>query len=431
MKIAAKSVALLSVAVLLAASVSLAQQASLKAGDKAPDFKLMGSDGKEYTLAGLLGKHVVLCWFPRAGSQGAINQCASLQAVLDKIPADKVQVFGCSAAALDVTTAFARQGNYGFPVLADPTHAAALAYGCLRPDGVAPERWTFLMDDRGVITAVNRNTSPQTQGADLVKMLTDAGLMPGATATTPQPAASTPVLKPGGWFTVKFPEMPPTLFALSTKRTDPAQMTVFLPRNYDPQRKHPLFIFLNGSDGGNASNPTIARALTEEQDFICVALPLFKISLDPNSPVDKPPVILVRGADGQYGWPFVRTMLAKLDQIVPNIDPDHRILGGSSNGAHATAALIDGSDGEVTRMFSAFMFGEGGGGLQHYELLKGKPFLMLSSNAKSLPRATKIADTAKAAGALTTLIFEDIGQHGFPPAAYPKIREWLRGPAMQ
>lgn len=239
-----------------------------------------------------------------------------------------------------------------------------------------------------------------------------------------------PQLAPGRWFTVTFPEMPPTLFALSAQRTDPAQMTVFLPRDYDPQRKHPLLIFLNGGDGGNASNPTIARALTEEQDFICVALPLFKISLDPNSPVNKPPVMVVRGADGQYGWPFVRTMLTKLDQIVPNIDLDHRILGGFSNGAHASAALIDGSNGEGTRMFSAFMFGEGGGGLEHYELLKGKPFLMISSNAKSLPRATEITDTAKAAGALTTLIFEDIGQHGLPVSAYPKIREWLRGPAL-
>ncbi|MGE5532141.1 MAG: hypothetical protein ACM3VW_08510, partial [Bacteroidota bacterium] len=100
------------------------------------------------------------------------------------------------------------------------------------------------------------------------------------------------------------------------------------------------------------------------------------------------------------------------------------------NGAHATASLLDGSDGEAARMFSAFMFGEGGGGLEHYELLKDKPFLMISSNAKSLPRAQEIADMAKAAGAQTTLIFEDIGQHGFPASAFPKIREWLRGPAL-
>lgn len=245
-----------------------------------------------------------------------------------------------------------------------------------------------------------------------------------------QAGDAAPRLAPGAWFTVQFPEMPPTLFALSRNRTDPAQMTVFLPRNYDPQRKHPLLIFLNGGDGGNASNPGVARALTEEQDFVCVALPLFKVSLDPNAPDNAPPLILVRGGDGRYAWPLYKTMLAKLDELVPNIDPAHRVLGGFSNGAHATAALIDGSDGEVTQQFSAFLFGEGGGKLVHYEWLKDKPFLMISSNSKSLPRATEIADAAKAAGAQTTLIFEDIGQHGFPQSAYPKVREWLRGPAL-
>ena len=48
-----------------------------------------------------------------------------------------------------------------------------------------------------------------------------------------------PQLGPGRWFTITFPEMPPTLFDLWNKKTDPTQMTVFLPHNYDPQRQHP------------------------------------------------------------------------------------------------------------------------------------------------------------------------------------------------
>ena len=46
-------------------------------------------------------------------------------------------------------------------------------------------------------------------------------------------------------------------------------------------------------------------------------------------------------------WSLYKTMLAKLDQTVPNIDPAHRVLGGFSNGAHTTAGLIDQSDGEL------------------------------------------------------------------------------------
>src|SRR5437763_1224228 len=104
-------------------------------------------------------------------------------------------------------------------------------------------------------------------------------------------------------------------------------------------------------------------------------------------------------------------MLGRLDALVPNLDPAHQVLGGFSNGAHATAALLDESDGAIARRFSAFFFGEGGGKLQHYDLLKGKSFLMLSSNSKSRPRAEEIAAHATAAGATVTFIFEDVGRH--------------------
>ena len=230
----------------------------------------------------------------------------------------------------------------------------------------------------------------------------------------------------GSTVTLTFPEMPPTFYALFEKKEVPAQMTVFLPRNYAPGRKHPLLIFLNGWDGDTAANPGVARALTQEQDFICVSVPLFK-KTDPNAPGG----FIMNAADARYMWPFFRTMLAKLDALVPNIDPLHRILGGFSNGAHATQGLVDESDGEIVRRFSAFLFVEGGGRMQRYDLLKGKPCLMVSSSEKSRPRAQEICEAAKAAGALATLVAVDVGKHDFPASAYPAVRVWLRGPALE
>jgi len=43
----------------------------LKEGDKAPDFKLQGSDGKEYSLKQFGGKQaVIIAWFPKAFTGG-------------------------------------------------------------------------------------------------------------------------------------------------------------------------------------------------------------------------------------------------------------------------------------------------------------------------------------------------------------------------
>jgi predicted peptidase len=229
-------------------------------------------------------------------------------------------------------------------------------------------------------------------------------------------------LAPCSTLTVTFPEMPATFYALYQKKDVKAQMTIFVPSNYDPARKHPLLVFLNGGDGGAGSDLGVARSLCEGKDFVCVSMPLFK-AIAPKAPGFD---YVMRGQDGKYMWPYFRTMLARLDEVVPNIDSGHRVLGGFSNGAHAAQGLIDESEGEVARRFSAFFFVEGGGRLENYGLLKGKPYLMVSSNAKSRPRAQQLYDAAKAAGARATLIFEDVGKHDFPVSAYPAVRAWLR-----
>jgi len=233
-------------------------------------------------------------------------------------------------------------------------------------------------------------------------------------------------LVPGKTLTIRFPEMPATFAELLDKKGIPPMMTVFLPRNYDRQRKHPLLIFLGGGGGSRGQNPTVARKLTEETDFICVDMPLFKEKLDPPASGNGTSRLILQANDCKYMWSFHKVMLAKLEATVPNIDPAHRVLGGFSNGAHATAGLIDQSDGEIARRFSAFFFGEGGGRLEHYELLKGKPFLMLYGSDKSKKRATEIYTSAVAAGAKATLHeMKNVG-HAFPESQYPAVRAWLR-----
>jgi peroxiredoxin Q/BCP len=48
-----------------------AQAADLAPGAKAPDFSLVGSDGREHRLSDHVGKQgVVLAWFPKAFTPG-------------------------------------------------------------------------------------------------------------------------------------------------------------------------------------------------------------------------------------------------------------------------------------------------------------------------------------------------------------------------
>ena len=61
-----KTILAFAAAMLFVSSAAAAPQV----GEMAPDFTLPGSDGKEYTLSQLRGKHVVIAFFPKAYTSG-------------------------------------------------------------------------------------------------------------------------------------------------------------------------------------------------------------------------------------------------------------------------------------------------------------------------------------------------------------------------
>ena len=243
-------------------------------------------------------------------------------------------------------------------------------------------------------------------------------------------AGAAPGLVPGETFSIRFPDLPPTFYRLDTEEKIPTQMTVFLPTNYESNRKHPLLIFLEGGNGGGATNPKAARALSEEKDFVCVILPLFKEKLLPKQPPGNGsniPRILMRPEEATYMWPIFKKMLAGLDEVVPNLDPEHQIIGGFSNGAHTIAAMIDDANCDLSQRFSGFFLVEGGMRIQRFEALKGKPILMVWGHERLRAKGQTNCDAALAVGARATLyIMNNVG-HDFPVREYPAVRAWLRG----
>ena len=65
---------------------------------------------------------------------------------------------------------FAEKNEASFPILSDPGKEMCNAYGVLSGNGYA-NRWTFYIDPEGVIQKIDKNVSPRTAGADMVKNL--------------------------------------------------------------------------------------------------------------------------------------------------------------------------------------------------------------------------------------------------------------------
>lgn len=153
--------------------------APLAVGDAAPDFALEGTDGTTWRLSDLLGEGgveaVVLAWFPKAYTRGCTIECKSLAENGHLLKRFDVRYFMASTDPIEDNIGFAAQNKADFPLLSDPTKAAAGAYGVLTPRGFAARHTFYIGKDR-VILAIDRNVRPATSAEDMAAKLAQLGV---------------------------------------------------------------------------------------------------------------------------------------------------------------------------------------------------------------------------------------------------------------
>jgi len=104
----------------------------LKAGDKAPDFRLKADDGKEVSLSGLRGKAVVLYFYPRAMTPGCTIEANEFSEAKAKFEKAGAVILGCSGDSVEAQAKFHSKYKLKFPLLSDPQFDAIEAYGARR-----------------------------------------------------------------------------------------------------------------------------------------------------------------------------------------------------------------------------------------------------------------------------------------------------------
>src|SRR5438270_11328858 len=150
----------------------------LKVGDMAPDFKMVGSDGKTYKLSELnkQGKAVVVAWFPRAFTGGCTKECTSFKNDGAKMRDYNVAYFTASNDPVEKNKAFAESLGADYPILSDPDSSVAKKYGVLNAAGTAAQRWTFYISPEGHIPAIDKSVKTDTHGADVAAKMAELGI---------------------------------------------------------------------------------------------------------------------------------------------------------------------------------------------------------------------------------------------------------------
>jgi peroxiredoxin Q/BCP len=102
---------------------------TVKVGRSAPAFTLMGSDGKEHSLADYLGKTVVLYFYPKDDTPGCTKEACGFRDLRPKLKKLNAVVLGVSKDSLTSHGEFIKKFKLPFVLLSNPNASVMRKYG--------------------------------------------------------------------------------------------------------------------------------------------------------------------------------------------------------------------------------------------------------------------------------------------------------------
>jgi peroxiredoxin Q/BCP len=135
----------------------------LKPGDAAPPFSLTDQHGQTVSLRDFRGRTLLVYFYPEADTPGCTTQSCAVRDARQGFAELGVEAVGISPDLPEDQAAFDRKYSLGFPLLSDPDHAVAVAWGTWaeRSNGsVGIIRSSFLVDGDGRIIAAWYRVKP-------------------------------------------------------------------------------------------------------------------------------------------------------------------------------------------------------------------------------------------------------------------------------
>ena len=138
----------------------------LKQGDLAPDFELATYEGGTVKLSDLRGRRVVLYFYPKDDTSGCTKEACGFRDQAPALEQRNALVLGISPDGVASHEKFRDKYELNFPLLSDPDHAVAEAYGAWGKkkmygreyEGIL--RSTFVIDPDGRIEKVYAKVKP-------------------------------------------------------------------------------------------------------------------------------------------------------------------------------------------------------------------------------------------------------------------------------
>ena len=142
----------------------------LKVEDKLPEFEGVLTSGKNLSSKDLLGKWVVLFFFPKAFTPGCTNEVCSVNDNIENLKKLGVEVFGISKDKLSTQKRFKEKYDLKYELIADESGDIIKKFGISRKTGSA-ERKTFIIDPEGKVAYIFEKVDVKNHGKEIEQVL--------------------------------------------------------------------------------------------------------------------------------------------------------------------------------------------------------------------------------------------------------------------
>jgi peroxiredoxin Q/BCP len=140
----------------------------LPIGAAAPDLAAPDQAGKGHRISEEHGHALVVYFYPKDGTPGCTKEACAFRDAWDKYKNANVQVFGVSADEAKSHAEFAKEQKLPFPILADPEHHWASAFGVKTTLGM-DSRVSFLLDKNGKVAKVYPDVDPAIHADEVLR----------------------------------------------------------------------------------------------------------------------------------------------------------------------------------------------------------------------------------------------------------------------